>query len=323
MPAQTNTAAQIAVEKAHPLKVQKVPYPTPGDGEVVVKVGAAALNPVDFIIQELGNDLISFLQYPLTIGSDVAGTIIELGPGIAKFSVGDRVLGLNGNFSTRAGGYQQYTALEAKCISKIPDSLSFADASVLPLCLGTAASGLFQKDYLALDYPSVDPKPQNGKTLLVWAGASGVGSNAIQLTAAAGYKIITTASPKNFQYYKQLGAAQVFDYNSGSVRKDLVTALKGKQLAGAYAIQPASADIVFNVMAQSEGSRFVAIAYPVPEKVPEGITAKMVWGGSLKDNKVGPIIFNKFLPGTLAAGNYQCAPGSKVFGHGLDKVQNA
>ncbi|KAK9424067.1 putative zinc-binding oxidoreductase protein [Seiridium unicorne] len=319
--APTNASAQITAARAHPLKVQESPYPTVGEGEIIVKVGAAAINPTDWMIQTLGENLFPWLQYPLTIGSDVAGTVVEVASDVTKVKVGDRVLGLNGGFESRNGGFQEYAVLQAKIISKIPESLSFADASVLPLGLGTAASGLFQKDYLGLDYPRVDAKP-NGKTLLVWAGASSVGSNAIQLAVAAGYEVFTTASPKNFDYCKKLGASQVFDYHSKNLTQELLDAFKGKTSAGAFGIHQGIGDTIFEVVAKSEGSKFVAATFPIPENKPEGVEAKTVWGGSLKDNEVGPIIFDEFLPAALAKGTYKAVPEPEVVGNGLEHVQD-
>lgn len=321
--APVNNAAFLSAARATPLTVAEVPYPTVSKGEIIVKVAAAAINPMDWMIQALGENLFSWLQYPLTNGSDVAGTVEEVGEGVVNVKPGDRVVGLNAGFESRSGAFQNYCVLEAKLVSPIPDDLSFVDASVLPLGLGTAASGLFQKDYLALDYPEAGETKSNGKTLLVWAGASSVGSNAIQLAVAAGYEVFTTASPKNFDYCKKLGASRVFDYNSETITQDLLDAFKGKTCAGAYAIQPASADTVFEVVAKSNGAKFIAAAYPIPETKPEGIEAKMVWGGSLKDNEVAGIIFDKFLPAALANKKYQCAPAASVVGNGLDKVQVA
>jgi hypothetical protein len=100
--------------------------------------------------------------------------------------------------------------------------------------------GLFQKDQLALKYPTVPPKP-NGEALLIWSGSSSVGRNAIQLATTAGYEVFTTASPKNFEYVKRLGAVQAFDYRSPTVIKDIVNALKNKTLVGAMAIDNGSA----------------------------------------------------------------------------------
>lgn len=117
--------------------------------------------------------------------------------------------------------------------SETPDSISFESAAVIPLGFSTAACGLFQDTFFNLQLPTVPPQKQTGNTLLIWGGASSVGSNAIQLAVAAGYEVITTASAKNFEYVKKLGASQVFDYHSSTISADLVDALNGKTLMGA------------------------------------------------------------------------------------------
>lgn len=119
--------------------------------------------------------------------------------------------------------------------------MSYEEASVLPLGMSTAACALFQTKQLSLQYPSAKPT-STGKTLLVWGGSTSVGCNAIQLAVAAGYEVFTTASPKNFDYVKSLGAARAFDYNSKTVIPDITSALQGKLVAGAVAIGKGSAE---------------------------------------------------------------------------------
>ncbi|OTA94318.1 hypothetical protein M434DRAFT_30103 [Hypoxylon sp. CO27-5] len=301
----TNKAAILSKPKAYPITVDSSPYPTAGDGEIVVKVTATAINPMDWYIQIMGEELFPWLQYPHIGGSDVAGFVVEVGPNVSKFKIGDRVLGFAAGFKTRSGGFQHYVVLEAMLVAPIPDDLDYTDACVVPLGLATAACGLYQKDFLALDYPSLNPKA-NGKTLLIWAGASSVGTNAIQLAVASGYEVYTTSSPKNFDYCKKLGATLVFDYHSPNITQDLIGAFKGKTCAGGFAIQPGSENVVFEVVDKSEGAK-----------------AKMVFASTLKDNEVGPVIFDQFLPAALAQKKYQCLPKPLVVGHGLEHVQAA
>ncbi|XXG98267.1 hypothetical protein Hte_004590 [Hypoxylon texense] len=319
--APSNSAAFITEPRKHPMEVGSSPYPSAGNGEIIVKVAATAVNPMDWYIQLLGERLFNFLQYPYAGGSDVAGTVAEVGPGVTNFKTGDRVIGLCAGFDQRSGGFQNYVAIEAKIAAHIPADLSYTDASVIPLGLSTAACGLYQKDYLNLDPPSLNPKP-NGKTLLIWAGASSVGSNAIQLAVASGYEVFTTSSPKNFDYCKSLGAARVFDYKSPNVTQEILDAFKGKTCAGGYAIQQGSEKIVFEVVGKSEGAKFVAAAMQVPE-VPAGIEAKMVFGSTLKDNEVGPIVWGQYLPAALAQKKFKPSPKALVVGHGLEHVQTA
>ncbi|PSR81485.1 putative zinc-binding alcohol dehydrogenase domain-containing protein cipB [Coniella lustricola] len=316
-----NQAAFLSAAQANPLGVGSVDYPTVGDGEIIVKVAVAAINPMDWYVQLMGANLFPWLKYPYTPGSDVAGEVVEVGPGVTRFKKGDRIVSLAAGFDSRNGGFQTYAALLAGLSSPIPDDLDYADAAVLPLGLATAAAGLFQKDHLALDYPKVGGATANGKTVLIWAGSSSVGSNAIQLAVAAGYEVITTASPKNFDYCKKLGAAHVFDYKSDTLTEDLLRAFKGKTSAGGFAIQRGCEKVIFEVISKTEGNKFVTCAMPVPEDKPEGIGAKFIFSSTIKDNEVGPLIFEEYLPVALAKKAHQIAPPPRIIGHGLDKIQ--
>lgn len=130
-------------------------------------------------------------------------------------------------------GFQLFTSVPGISLARIPDNLPFENAAVLPLSLSTAAAALYQKGQLALPYPTIPAKPL-GKTLLVWGGSSSVGSSAIQLAVASGLNVTSTASPKNYDYVKSLGATYVFDYNDSSVIEDLVKTFKGTEFVGAF-----------------------------------------------------------------------------------------
>jgi NADPH:quinone reductase-like Zn-dependent oxidoreductase len=127
------------------------------------------------------------LTYPVILGEDVAGEVVEVGTKAkSKFAVGDRVmahpLGL-GNGAAYSG-FQLYPVLKAATVSKIPDSLTFKEAAVLPLSTSTAAAGLFMKSTLGLNYPPVNPgrsKAVKRSALLVWGCSSSVGSSVVQL----------------------------------------------------------------------------------------------------------------------------------------------
>ncbi|KAA6409148.1 MAG: zinc-binding dehydrogenase family superfamily [Lasallia pustulata] len=320
----SNTAAWLLAQKVRPLAVKSAPYTPPGENEVVVKNGALALNLVDWARQDLGDALFSWTTYPCVLGSDVAGEVVEVGTGVSRFQTGDRVTGLAiGLTSNRPadGAFQSYTILPEHMASPIPSTLSYESASVLPLGLSTAACGLFQKDYLALQLPSSPPEPATGDTLLIWGGSSSVGSNAIQLAVAAGYEVIATASPKNFDYVKKLGASQVFDYHSETVVADLVKAFNGKASAGALAIGNGSAEPCVEVVHKCRGKKFVALANPPSKELPSDVAVKFIFGSDLKDNEVGPAIFVNFLPKALEDGSFIAAPDAEVVGEGLESVQ--
>ena len=279
----------------------------------------------------MGEALFPWVTYPCVLGGDVAGEVVEVGSAVSRFKIGDRVMGHAVGFRdkhTSERAFQAYTVLRENMTSPIPSTLSYESASVLPLCLSTAAVGLFQKDYLALQHPSVPQKP-TGKSLLVWGGSTSVGSNGIQLAVAAGYEVVTTASPKSFNYVKKLGASQVFDYNSKTVVEDIIGALKGKTIAGALAIGnvqapgngAASAAACLEIVDKSQGAKFVAMTMFVPENLPSGVGAKFISGTDLKDNEVSKVIYVDFLPQVLAEGKYIAAPDPHVVGKGLESIQ--
>jgi NADPH:quinone reductase-like Zn-dependent oxidoreductase len=194
------------------LEIKAAAYPTAGDHEIVVKNSAVAINPLDWLTIAVGDILLPWTRYPFILGSDLAGEVVEVGRGVTRFKVGDRVLGhavASDKSRNRPsdGAFQQFTLVLEHMASPIPDSLPYEDAAVVPLGLTTAACALFQKDQLALEHPSLDPTP-TGKTVLIWGGSTSVGCNAIQLAVAAGYDVVTTASPKNFDFLRKLGATE-------------------------------------------------------------------------------------------------------------------
>ena len=143
--------------------------------------------------------------------------------------------------AARNGAFQLYVAVPAVLAANIPDDITYAEAAVLPLGLATAAAGLFQSGYLELPLPAAESARTPGssaattnRVVLVWGGSSSVGTSAIQLAAAVGVRIATTASPRNHEYVKSLGAEWAFDYNSDTVVDDVVAALEGLELVGVY-----------------------------------------------------------------------------------------
>lgn len=320
--ARNNSAAWLVEAKAHPFQVKPAPMWTPEANEILVRNHALAINPVDGSLQAFAWWP---LNYPTILGLDVAGEVVAVGPNVTRFKVGDRVTGCAVGMASKRNqdnGFQLYTILQTNMATPIPDSLSYEKATVIPLGLSTASCALFQDSHLHLQYPtSPAPKP-TGKTLLVWGGASSVGSNAIQLAVAAGYEVIATASPKNFGLVKSLGATEVFDYNSPTVLEDLLAAFKARTCAGAFdCIGAAAWKPVADLVAQSQGDKVVATTkggFPDP---PEGVTMKPVFGTTLKDNDVGKAVYEDFLPRALATGSFVPAPEPMVVGTGLEKIQ--
>lgn len=349
-----NIAAWLPSKRGQ-LQVGTAPYPTVGKGEIVVNNAAVAINPLDWFKQDCANFAFSWVKYPFTMGSDLAGEVVEVGPEVTRFHVGDRVLGNALALDQRSnrsseGAFQHYTVLRQHLASPIPDDMPYDKACVVPLGLSTAACALFMRDYLGLRFPKVDGVADDqSDTLVVWGGSTSVGCNAIQLARAAGYRVVSTASPHNHELLQDLGAQQVFDYRSPTVVRDIVAALKGRKCVGAIAIGTGSLHACIDVLAESEGRKFVAQASAdlPPEGFPgsmagmlpfgmkmgykgvsakvhayrKGIDAKFIWGTDLMENDVGPAIYKDFLPEALSSGQFVPAPEPLVVGKGLEHVQ--
>ena len=349
----TNRAAYQPAMQARAFEVKSAPYPTPTANSIVIKNHALAINPADWLIQEKGDMMYRWLKYPFVLGMDCAGEVVEVGEGVTRFRVGDRVLGFPRGADEKVnnsaeGGFQEYTLLQADLTSQIPAIISYEQASVIPLGAGTAAAGLFQKDQLGLHLPVMDPKP-TGKTLIIWGGSTSVGSNAIQLAVSAGYEVFTTASPKNFEYVKKLGASQVFDYRSKTVNQDMIKALKGKTIAGALSIGSGAAEACMTILSKTNGGKFIAMAtYPMLQPEPtslvtlrtayhfvswiisfkikgmfKGIKSNFIFGSTIAFNEIGAALYRDFLPEALEKGKFVPAPEVQVVGQGLESIQGA
>src|SRR5690242_17032121 len=220
------------------------------------------------------------------------------------------------------GGFQLYTALNALVVSKIPDSLSYTSAAVLPLAISTAATCLFKKETLALPLPkSSDPNPPaSGKSVLIWGGSSSVGATAIQLAAGAGHKVISVASKRNIDGVKALGAAEVFDYNSASVADDIVAALKGTEFAGVCdAIGSPDAAKAWTPVYEKLGGRYGSVM-PGASGLPAGIEGASVFAPTiaLDDKLIGDAVWAEWVPAALQKGTLKASPEAIVIKGGLD-----
>ncbi|MFC8716303.1 zinc-binding alcohol dehydrogenase family protein [Kitasatospora sp. NPDC057198] len=328
-----NTALWLPKPGA-PFEVGPAPYTPPAAGEVVVRVRAVAVNPIDGLPGFLYRPALPWLAFPAVVGSDVAGEVVETGPGVTRLRPGDRVLGHafgvdRSRNRPAESAFQHYAVLLEHMVAPVPDALPLPRAAVLPLALSTAATGLFQQDHLGLALPGPDPADR-GETVLVWGGSTSVGSNAVQLARNAGYRVLATSSPHNFDHLRSLGAAHAVDRNSPTAVAELLELIGDQPLAGTLAIGAGSLRRTVPVAARAAGSGRIASARPaLLTRVPgwlarrRGVRVSSIWGGTLKDNEVGPAVYADFLPAALASGAYRTAPDAVVVGHGLAAVPDA
>jgi len=224
------------------------------------------------------------------------------------------------------GGFQLYTVAHEITVAPIPDSLPYERAVVLPLAVSTAAAGLYQADFLALPYPTTDQKP-TGKTILIWGGSSSVGSTAVQLAVGSGLEVISTASKKNLEYVKLLGAKNVFDHSDPTAVDEIVKLLKGSDFVGAYdAISsPQTLKLTVDIVHQLGGGKIATVLAAPVEGLPSNVTAVGVSAVSIavEQKEVGDAVWRKYLPAALANGQLLAKPDPFIIKGGLSHVQEA
>lgn len=180
------------------LSLEQIATPTPGDNELLIKVFACGVNPVDYKIR---SGMIGLPRsFPSILGYDVSGQVAEVGGGVKRFKAGDEVF-FSGQI-TDNGGYAEYCVVDESIVSKKPQNISHPEAATIPLSGQTAWEALFER---------ADAK--NGESVLIHAGAGGVGSLAIQLAKWKGLTVFTTASqPQHIEMATQFGADHVINY---------------------------------------------------------------------------------------------------------------
>jgi NADPH:quinone reductase-like Zn-dependent oxidoreductase len=181
------------------MKFERVPRPEPGLGQVLVRVAAAGVGPWDGWIRAGKSALPQPL--PLTLGSDLSGEIVALGPEVSELRVGDQVYGVtNPQF---VGAYAEYALASAGMVSSKPASLNYVEAASIPVIAVTAWQALFDQAQL-----------KAGQTVLIHGAAGNVGSYAVQLARRAGVQTIATVGTNDISVVRTLGANTVIDYRT-------------------------------------------------------------------------------------------------------------
>ncbi|MFT6956973.1 MAG: NADPH2:quinone reductase [Halieaceae bacterium] len=193
---------------AEVLQVGELDIPEPGPDQVLVKIGATSINPIDRRLR--AGELTEYITrtYPVVPGWDMAGRIVKLGVNVTDWQVGDDILGLAFTWSIQHGSYAEYAPIDVSAITRKPVQLSFEEASALPLVSLTAWQALIEFGEL---------KP--GQSVLIQAGAGGLGSIAIAIAKHLGARVYTTTRQVNFSYVKSLGADVLIDYTVEDYRE--------------------------------------------------------------------------------------------------------
>jgi NADPH:quinone reductase-like Zn-dependent oxidoreductase len=201
-PPPTMSAVQISeFGGTEVLRLVEVPRPEAGPGELLVRVHATAVNPVDTQTRRGWTRSFTGATLPYIPGFDVSGVVAAVGEGVTRFAPGDEVFAMID--LGRGGGYAEYVVLEEPEAARKPAGISHAEAASLPLVALTAWQALFE---------TADLQP--GQTVLIHAGAGGVGTAAIQLAKWRGARVLTTASARNHELVRSLGADVAIDYTT-------------------------------------------------------------------------------------------------------------
>jgi NADPH:quinone reductase-like Zn-dependent oxidoreductase len=182
------------------LRLENVPVPAPGAGELLVKVAAAGVNPVDYKIRNGKYPAVKQDKLPFVLGRDVAGTVFACGQSAARFNKGDAVFAMPG---LGRGGYAEYALVKVSEAAPMPASLDVIQAGAVPLAALTAWQGLFKHGNL-----------KAGQRVLIHGGSGGVGHFAIQFAKAMGAHVTTTVSAQHREFVRRLGADEVIDYQA-------------------------------------------------------------------------------------------------------------
>ena len=227
----------------------------PGQGEVLVAVEAAGLNPSDTKIRAGGGRPGMGVELPYVSGREAAGRVVEAGPDARGIEPGQEVFAFFG-WGARPGGHAERLVVAASALALRPSGVPVAEAAGLPLAGLTALQGLE-----ALG-------PQEGERVLVTSGAGGVGHLGVQIAVALGFEVVATTGPDNLDFVRGLGAAEVLNYRDEDHRRELrgIPYLLDSVGAG---------NISAYLGCLSEDAKVAAVA-GVPSEVPRGVTVKPI-----------------------------------------------
>jgi NADPH:quinone reductase-like Zn-dependent oxidoreductase len=179
------------------VELQELDVPQPREGEVLLKVRAAGVNPIDFKIRGGAGERLG-LTLPIALGGELVGTVERLGPGVDKFGLGDELYGM-----VKSGAFAEYAVAKAADLVRTPGNLDAVHAAALPLAGSTAWHAIFDEAGLS-----------EGQRLLITGSSGGVGSLAIQFAKARGAQVIAIASARNEAFVRELGADEFIDYQA-------------------------------------------------------------------------------------------------------------
>ncbi|KAI1268913.1 putative alcohol dehydrogenase [Xylariaceae sp. FL1019] len=234
--------------------IRDVPMPKIRDEWVLVKTKAVAVNPTDWKHVDF-----SWTNVGSRIGCDYAGIVVAVGSKVAGLEKGDRVAGFcqgSHSYDHETGAFGDFVLAKSSAQFKIPDNMSFERAASVPVSMFTCAGGLYES--LGLPLPNAPSDKQI--PVLIHGGSTATGVLGIQFAKASGLFVVTTASPRNFEYLKSVGADAVFDYKSPSCGED-IRMLTNNSLKYAWDCVGGGEEICGKALSSSERSKYGTINF--------------------------------------------------------------
>ncbi|MER5434973.1 NADP-dependent oxidoreductase [Streptomyces sp. NPDC002588] len=254
---------------AEPL-LTDIPVPQPGPGELLVRLHAAGLNPFDWKVAEGALKGVAEHEFPLVMGSDGAGVVADVGPGVTRFRPGDTVYGQFMDVRHGRGSYAEYVlTVEDGKVARMPDGLPFSVAAALPTAGATA--------YQAIEAARLD----TGHVILINGASGGVGQSAIQFAALQGARVLATATSDIADHLRDLGADRTIDFTSAPTAEQVLAAHPDGIDAVLDLITHPGGDIDTLAGLLRPGGTFISTNYATD---PEGLAAREIHGVNLAND---------------------------------------
>lgn len=329
----TENLAAVLEKVGTALKPVTLSIPSPGETEILIRNHAIAANPADWKLRDFPSHLNKF---PTVLGSDVCGIVAAIGSKVSKFKVGDRVAGFAlviANNKPEHGAWQTYTLLQENATIRIPQFVSYEEGATFPMAFATVAVAYFERLGIARPVSSSQEAQQQRQSgILIWGASSSTGTAAVQLARELGFEVFATASPKNHEYVKSLGASEVVDYRDPDAVSTLSQLAKEAGTPLRYGFDSISegnssllsADTL--LASGGKGSKLALSApWPTGDEKPAGVEISMTMAALAFVHYVemGSWMFNDYLPQAIEQKKIVPAPKVRVVDGGIAAAQEA
>jgi NADPH:quinone reductase-like Zn-dependent oxidoreductase len=303
--------------------------PQPGPGQLLIEVKAIAMNPVDAFQRDVGALIQAF---PTVLGSDIAGVVVSVGPDAPSNTPqpGCRVAAYASAYFHKSeadfGSFQKLVLVGVEKVTLLPDFISFAEGSILPMSVSVAMSAWYR-----FGIPrNTKYSPGERQGMLVWGASTSVGTAAVQSAKSMGFHVYATASPHNHEYLQRIGADRVFDYKSDDIVSDIVSSVKkdGISLHHCFLGQ-GNVDTITSLLGQIRGDSVAKIGsapiVPTDAKKVDGVEVIFLHPPMEAEESYDYYhwVFNEWLTEKLANKEYIPSPHLKVVDKGLEAVDKA